>query len=472
MMAGGVPATTTGMKMRMKMRTTGGSRRIKVNELSSRGRTSSVRVRSGTEQQWKQRAEGYESKLSRANMPPAWMRVRKASPSVRYSDGSVSLRVELEVSRQKVAARDAYMYVGQRAQFRLGDRSGGVGVNNDDEKDDNEASDKHQQRVMVDVSSPPFDDDLNWLPLYRLRGDIPTGATRTLHRSMRKPMTEEEEEELKRAQGDEVSVTSELELFFRAHDDNTASSSSSPNDDDVSSHANMSHLLAALDATNVGDEVDGVEIGPFAGSGLDFRMLMGTFMYRKLLFFTQASHIHVAKACIEDKTPHGLSLAWREENRLYYVLDSDHDDDTSDGAEIAFQNDFQRWEEHFNTRVRMARQEGGGGEGGRRRGEGDDSETGVFIGTPEEVFDHDDLEYFPEETGVIIFGDVNFTKRMRALAAAAEIPEENVLDSLTSVRKPVTILRAEQLDAYCPPDRLDEVPDFERELKDTGKSIV
>ena len=58
------------------------------------------------------------------------------------------------------------------------------------------------------------------------------------------------------------------------------------------------------------------------------------------------------------------------------------------------------------------------------------------------------------------------------LAAAAEIPERNVLDSLTSPRAPVKILRAEQIDAYCPPDRLSEVAAFESELKDTGKSIV
>ena len=176
---------------------------------------------------------------------------------------------------------------------------------------------------------------------------------------------------------------------------------------------------------------------------------MGTFMFRKILFFAQASHIHLAKACIEDRTPHGLELAWREENRLYYVFD-----DAAPEGPPAFEGEFARWRSHFNTEVRVARPDAAGG------------------GSPEAVFDRDDLEYYPEETGCVIFGDGAFVARIRALAAAAEIPEANVLDSCTSLRRPVKILRAEQIEAYCPPDRLEEVAAFESELRDKGTSIV
>ena len=403
--------------------TRGSMRSATTTRAALRSRTR-LRCRAGTEQQWQRRAQGYEPKLSKAGEAPVWTDVSlradgAGGPAVRREGSLLVVNLDVEVSRQKIAAKDAYAHIGQRATVRVGD-----------------------EEVEVDVCSPPFDDELNWLPLYKLRGDIPTGATRTLHRDMRKKMTEEEEEDLARAKGGEVSVTGHLQLVFHGRDTDSGGA--------------RAKLINALSGANDGEVVDGVKLGPFAGNGIDLRRLMGTFMFRKLLFFAQASHIHLAKACIEDRTPHGLELAWREENRLYYIFDEGEGEDGDGSSPVPFEDEFARWKSHFNTEVRVARPV---------PGSSDDW-------SPEAVFDRDDLEYYPEETGCVIFGDDAFVSRMRELAAAAEIPERNVLDSLTSPRAPVKILRAEQIDAYCPPDRLSEVAAFESELKDTGKSIV
>ena len=73
---------------------------------------------------------------------------------------------------------------------------------------------------------------------------------------------------------------------------------------------------------------------------------------------------------------------------------------------------------------------------------------------------------------MIIFGDATFVDEIKSLATRAEIPSASVLDCITNVRKPIKILRAEPVEAYCPPDRLDEVPDFEKEIIDKDGSLV
>lgn len=78
----------------------------------------------------------------------------------------------------------------------------------------------------------------------------------------------------------------------------------------------------------------------------------------------------------------------------------------------------------------------------------------------------------PQETGVIIFGDTKFVQRVRTITREAEIPETNVLDILTNVRTRVKILRSEAIDSYCPPDKRDEIPDFEDEIRDQNGSLV
>ena len=309
---------------------------------TARSRNRSLSCQSmGIEQEWKRRAQIYEPKLALSDDKPAWnkMRLHPEDPiTIHKQNGSTSVRVCIEVSRQMIAARDAYKFVGQHAQLRI--LTGATPPTD----------------VPVEVSSAPFSDDINWLPLYRLRGDIPTGATRSMNRSMLTPDTEEEKAADEKARGDKVSVTGDLDLFFP-------------------SSTGHEKLLNIFTSTKAGDIIEGVELGPFSGCGLDFRRLMGTFMFRKILMFASESHIHMAKSCIEDATPHGLDLPWREENRLYYALGKESKGPT-------FEEEFKNWNDKFNTIVRVAQPVGSM-----------DPLEGCFQGSVSDLFDEDDLEY-------------------------------------------------------------------------------
>lgn len=122
---------------------------------TGRSRNRSLSCQSmGIEQEWKRRAQIYEPKLALSDDKPAWnkMRLHPEDPiTIHKRNGSTSVRVCIEVSRQMIAARDAYKFVGQHAQLRI--LTGATPPTD----------------VQVEVSSAPFSDDINWLPLYRLR---------------------------------------------------------------------------------------------------------------------------------------------------------------------------------------------------------------------------------------------------------------------------------------------------------------
>jgi hypothetical protein len=118
-----------------------------------------------------------------------------------------------------------------------------------------------------------------------------------------------------------------------------------------------------------------------------------------VLLFAKGRGIAAAKALIECTTTGGLTLAAREDARLYYAAPVD--------AELAFVDKFADWEAR-GCKVRPAVLTPAAG-------------SPYVSGGVREAFDADDVMYDPALTAAIIFGDEEFEKEARALAHASAL---------------------------------------------------
>jgi hypothetical protein len=110
-----------------------------------------------------------------------------------------------------------------------------------------------------------------------------------------------------------------------------------------------------------------------------------------VLLFASGAGIAAAKALIECTTMGGLTLAQREDARLYYSAPVD--------AELAFADKYAAWEAR-GVKVRPAVLTPAAG-------------STYTPGGVREAFDADDVMYDPALTAAVIFGDAEFEKEAR-----------------------------------------------------------
>jgi hypothetical protein len=110
-----------------------------------------------------------------------------------------------------------------------------------------------------------------------------------------------------------------------------------------------------------------------------------------VLLFASGAGIAAAKALIECTTMGGLTLAQREDARLYYSAPVD--------AELAFTDKYAAWEAR-GVKVRPAVLTPAAG-------------STYTPGGVREAFDADDVMYDPALTAAVIFGDAEFEKEAR-----------------------------------------------------------
>eukprot|EP00899_Mesostigma_viride_P008750 jgi/Mesvir1/17877/Mv12953-RA.1 len=149
-----------------------------------------------------------------------------------------------------------------------------------------------------------------------------------------------------------------------------------------------------------------VMVGPFSGNQNALRPLLFISKYRTVLILASGAGIAAANAIIMAKDVGSLDLAIRDDARLYYY-----------GAapdQILFQDQFAEWEA-AGVKVRTVV---------KRKGSA--AFEGVE-GTLSTLFEADDLEYDPANTGVIVSGDKEFQKQAKAMVKLAEIPESHVV---------------------------------------------
>ncbi|KAK9817158.1 hypothetical protein WJX72_010528 [[Myrmecia] bisecta] len=201
--------------------------------------------------------------------PGAFLRSTQVTPSLR------NVVFEAEISREKIPLRNAYRHVGQRASVRIN------GV-------------EHE----LTVACAPFPQKLNKSSLYKVRGDLTAGETKTVK--------------------EEISVRAELHVLVSKDD--------------------------AEDVYNA-TEGDSVEIGPFKGNGIDLRgAIAGIYAYPTIVIFCEGRGIADARALIEA-TPDvgGLSFNNRQDVRMYYRAPNEE--------ALAFRSLYQEWEQQYHCKV-------------------------------------------------------------------------------------------------------------------------
>lgn len=199
--------------------------------------------------QYEGRENWYAAKFS-ADDAPDWnpasfVRADQLAPCLR----NVVLRCE--ISRERVPLRNAYKHANQRASVRV---NGGV-------------------EFSLTAASSPWPESMNKEPLYKARGDIYAGETKT--------------------RVEVTSVQAELEL-----------------------------LVGEKEAPEVynASESDLFELGPFKGTGLNLRgPIQGIFQYPVIIIFAEGRGIAAARSFIESSADvGGLNFAYRKDVRLYY----------------------------------------------------------------------------------------------------------------------------------------------------------
>eukprot|EP00270_Netrium_digitus_P020488 TRINITY_DN8469_c0_g1_i6.p1 TRINITY_DN8469_c0_g1~~TRINITY_DN8469_c0_g1_i6.p1 ORF type:complete len:389 (+),score=86.04 TRINITY_DN8469_c0_g1_i6:60-1226(+) len=182
------------------------------------------------------------------------------------ADGVRVVTLDAEISREFVPLDKAYTKPGQEVQVRL--PSGSV--------------------VTVPPSSPPFPSEMNHAVLYKLKGDIPAGATKlpSYVLSVRAPLDLHVEQKLL------------PELFF----------------------------------LEPGAQV---ALGAF-GLGMDLRPIMFLSRFPTILIFALGPGIATAKALAEAKDVGSLQIELRNECRIYVWAASP--------SALPYQEHFQEWE--------------------------------------------------------------------------------------------------------------------------------
>lgn len=198
------------------------------------------------------------------------------------ANGCSIVELDIEISRERVPLRNGYRHVGQMAQIRV--NSGA----------------EHILRPCC----APFALSLQQESLYRARGDLVAGQTKTTV----EPTT----------------IIARLQLLVQ--------------------DGEATDLMSASAA-------DTIEVGPFTGAGLNLRTpLVSIFAFRTVIVMAEGAGIATAKALIEA-TPDvgGLNFPLREGVRLYYRAPND--------ASVAFKSEFERWEQEFGVKVLTATRE-------------------------------------------------------------------------------------------------------------------
>eukprot|EP00198_Chlamydomonas_reinhardtii_P012783 XP_001702120.1 predicted protein [Chlamydomonas reinhardtii] len=140
---------------------------------------------------------------------------------------------------------------------------------------------------------------------------------------------------------------------------------------------------------------DVVEVGPFAGTGLDLRNspLMAIYACPTVVIFVEGRGIATCRALLESSSDvANLNLGFRRDVRVYYKVPN--------GASVVFKEEFAAWEARGPVRVFTT--------------------TASF----QDAFDDDDtLTYDPETTGAIILvgGDEEAEKEAREVCKDADI---------------------------------------------------
>lgn len=198
------------------------------------------------------------------------------------ANGYSIVELDIEISRERVPLRNGYRHVGQKAQIR---------VNSGPE-------------LILRPCCAPFDLALQQESLYRARGDLVAGQTKTTI--------------------EPTIITARLQLLVEDKE--------------------APELLGATAA-------DTVEVGPFLGAGLNLRTpLVSMFAYRTVIMMAEGAGIATAKALIEaNPSVGGLGFPLREGVRLYYRAQND--------SSIAFKSEFERWETELGVKVLTATRE-------------------------------------------------------------------------------------------------------------------
>ncbi|GJP86331.1 hypothetical protein CLOP_g16366 [Closterium sp. NIES-67] len=255
--------------------------------------------------------------------------VEDVAPGVRV------VTVNAEISREFIPIDKAYTKPGQTVLARL----------------------PEGEAVSTYVSSPPFPSESNWRVLYKLRGDIPAGATKAPQYAL--------------------SVKHPLEL----------------------------HVTADHPLYNVQPDAE-VEIGAFQANGLDLRPIMFLSRFPTLLIFASGNGIAAARSLIEASDVGSLFLNMRSEVRLFYSAPSP--------SAVAYKERFAHWEK-LNAKVRPTVDATNG------------EEWDGLVGSFADAFDADDLEYDPELTAAVVFGDKQSNQAALQVLNEAGVPERSIL---------------------------------------------
>ncbi|KAK9822016.1 hypothetical protein WJX74_000790 [Apatococcus lobatus] len=224
--------------------------------------------------QYEGRENWYAAKFS-ADDAPDWnpakfVRAEQLAPGLR----NVVLRCE--ISRERVPLRNAYKHANQQASVRV---NGGV-------------------ESSLTAASPPWPESMNKEPLYKARGDIYAGETKT--------------------RVEVTSVEAELEL-----------------------------LVGEKEAPEVynADESALIELGPFKGTGLNLRgPIQGIFQYPVIIIFAEGRGIAAARSFIESSADvGGLNFAYRKDVRLYYRAPNQQS--------FCYTDSFDSWENAHQCKV-------------------------------------------------------------------------------------------------------------------------
>lgn len=184
------------------------------------------------------------------------------------------ITVETEASRELVALEKAYTAAGQVAQVRV---TGG-------------------EAAAVLASSAPFPSEVNAPVLYKLRGDIPAGATKA----------------------------PQFTLSARAPLDLHVTEAAAPS---------LYNLQPGAD----------LEVGPFAAdSGLNLKPIMFLARFRTILLFASGAGIAPARALLEARDVGMLYLNMRDDVRFYYWAPTP--------SELAYKSRFGQWEQVVRVR--------------------------------------------------------------------------------------------------------------------------
>eukprot|EP00475_Leptophrys_vorax_P012597 TRINITY_DN19018_c0_g1_i1.p1 TRINITY_DN19018_c0_g1~~TRINITY_DN19018_c0_g1_i1.p1 ORF type:complete len:360 (-),score=38.32 TRINITY_DN19018_c0_g1_i1:110-1189(-) len=149
-----------------------------------------------------------------------------------------------------------------------------------------------------------------------------------------------------------------------------------------------------------------IELGPFQSNGLDLRPIMFLSRFPTLLIFASGNGIAAARSLIEAKDVGSLYPGMRSEVRLFYSAPSP--------SAVAYKDSFALWES-LNVKVRPTVDS--------KNGEEWDGLVGSFAN----AFDEDDLEYDPDLTGAVVFGDKKSNQDALEVLKDAGVDEKSIL---------------------------------------------